>query len=131
MQALLIGPGERDRIDTLLRYAKENPYAPSLGDQPPGLDSNLVLRLPVGYRVVFSYTYDPRGALWRHLSVSLPDATTLPNPDAVREIAALFGFTDAATESASGAFPESWEVGLLEDEKVVVVMQRLDEDPTS
>lgn len=62
-----------------------NGQEPPVGDRPEH-----VCQLPVGYRVVFNLEKQNHGVV-RHISVSVDSPGKLPNIEAVREIARLFG----------------------------------------
>lgn len=64
-----------------------------LGDRPKGferIESERVL-IPNGFRAAISFEEQPAG-ICRHLSVSVENPTRMPSTDAVRMVAAEFGF---------------------------------------
>ena len=62
-----------------------------------GYDPSHVVTIPMGYRCVFSFELQPEAGLCRLLSVSIDLPGKLPAPEAVDEIAALFGFDQVCT----------------------------------
>jgi len=99
MRLLLINDQIKSIINNLVNYAKLYPV--SLETLKKGLivgdDSNFVCTIPDSYRVVFSFEKQPVG--WcRHLSVSIPDKTKLPNVPAVEMIMHEFGFVGTITD---------------------------------
>lgn len=101
MRALVIGPEERAATVKVVAYAMEPEHwyrlplpegGPVAGDNP-----NFVVTIPMGYRCVFTWT-EHENRLWRHLTVSV-DSDKYPSPEAVVEIARLFGFTGAEDEA--------------------------------
>lgn len=119
---LVIGPEQKERADRLVRFAKEHPYDPSK-DSVPGDNPNFVLRLN-DYRCVFTFT-QAHGAVYRHLSISVPSPTGFPSPTAAFEIAALLGFKGWSPGDALP--PSDWQVGLNHEEHCAVLAQRVED----
>lgn len=98
MQALVMSPEIREAIAALRDFADDSVNRNIIQDildgrkGPPGDDPRHVIKIPFGYRVVYSVDLNAEGHLWRHLSVSLDGLSKLPNPEAVFTIAAEFGF---------------------------------------
>lgn len=97
MRVLAINEAVKAQAQAVVDFAvrPENHYKPFNGKDVelniPGDDERYALRIPQGYRAVFSITEDREGKLWRHLSVSIPGGK-YPHPFAVWTIADLFGF---------------------------------------
>ncbi len=135
MRALIIGPEEREAAAKVVAYAMEPEhwYHPSLSEVSPVPGDNPAFRvqIPHGYRCVFTVTaHDSRR--WRHLTVSV-DGPLYPSPEAVVEIAGLFGFTGPADEEPLPHLSEmvrahGWQFGMGHPgEHCIAVMQRLPE----
>lgn len=115
-RVLLLGPEQREAASRLAAFALTNVYVPGPGTTPPGDDPRHVLQLN-DFRCVFSFTC-VKDKFYRHLSVSVGDGSTLPNPHAFQEIARLLGF--------EGSIPD-WQVGIMKT--YVVVAQPMDHVP--
>ena len=88
---------------------------------PPGNNPRLTLRLNT-YRCVFSYTR-LETKLWRHLSISIPEAGMYASPHAAYEIAQLFGFT--GWDGTSISLPKGWMVDSNSVDNCIVLMQEI------
>ena len=118
LRPLIIGPEERAAAVRIIAYAEKHPYY--VGDaMVPGNIPQHVLIWTSGYRAVFSMTASG-GVLWKHLSVSVPEL--LPNPEAVKVIGVLFGFSSEPV--GRSVFPTSWGVELSKQERCVVVVEK-------
>ena len=122
MGALVIGEEEKKSIADLIRFAKENvmDHAALMKmangtRKPVGDDQRFVLKLPVGYRVVYSHEIQ-KGKEAKHLSVSYPGADGYPPVLAVAMIMEEFGFKRSLTHPESMVWqePEVFAVNALE-----------------
>jgi len=119
LRPLIIGPEERAAAVRIIAYAEKHPYY--VGDaMVPGNIPQHVLIWTSGYRAVFSMTASG-GVLWKHLSVSVP-GEHLPNPEAVKAIGVLFGFTPEPI--GRSGFPTKWGIELSKHENCVVVGEK-------
>lgn len=139
MQALVLGPHERRKIQGLIAWAKENPISAerlqrtaSGKERPIGDDPRFALSLPFGYRCVFSYEEQPQAGLCRHLSISGARPGRLPHPAAVAVLMEAFGFSEALSAAvAQGPPPASARslgvVGTLwiEEKRAVNVVEKV------
>lgn len=116
LRLLIIGEDEKKRASEVVAYASRasNIYHPGPKAKVPGDLSEHVSQFGE-FRTVFSWTKVKNG-LFRHLSVSVGNRTTLPNPVMVAELAHLFGFT--------GSY-EQWQIEVDPKAAVVVVAQRI------
>jgi len=132
---LVIDAQAEQRITTLRQYAEQHVYSfvflmelaatgrkegRSISD-----DSNHVIFLHDGYRVVFSHEEASPGKIWRHLSVSVnAEEGVLPSIPSVALIAGQFGFaldlTDPWTTPPDG--PVVW----IENNKAINLMEPVD-----
>jgi hypothetical protein len=90
-RVLVVDDEARAKVQSVIAYAHEHIYNPSLHQQAPGENPGHVAALN-SFRCVFSFTVDRNGDLYRHLSVSVP-SKDYANPVAISEIAGLFGFS--------------------------------------
>jgi len=125
MRVLNIDAAAIECAKTILAYAEKNPYRPGQGGIAPGHDPNLVAIFNE-IRVAFSFTH-LEGDVFRHVSISVPEAGQYPNPMIALAIADLFGFTgwDHTAE-----IPEGWTGGVNQDEGCVVFIQKIEEPVT-
>jgi hypothetical protein len=126
MQALLIGPEEKQKIQAVLDYAERNIIDHKLlmrmanGTLPPvGDNPNFACAIPKDHRVVFSYEIH-KGRKARHISVSVANKT-LPHPQAVNLILKEFGFNEVidtqktdATATMLSIWPEGNSINVVE-----------------
>jgi len=127
MQALLIGPEEKRKVQAVLDYAERNIIDHKLlmrmanGTLPPiGDNPNFVCTIPKDHRVVFSYEIH-KGRKARHISVSVANEK-FPHPQAVNLILKEFGFnkmivtqeTDDATATMLSIWPEGNSINVVE-----------------
>ena len=101
MTALVLGPDQVEALAALRAHAEtpENRYRlsdlvcvikgaiPTVGDDP-----SMVVRIPVGFRVVYSVEQHPSGWI-RHMSVSLDGGSKVPGLHAVARSAKQLGFS--------------------------------------
>jgi|GEM_PF-5026299 len=91
MRKLLIDEEARKRIKKVIDYAQKHPIRTNIlaSGFIVGNTASYVCELYDSFRVVFSFEEQPSG--WcRHLSVSIPDKTKLPNVPAVGMIMTAF-----------------------------------------
>lgn len=119
IRPLMIDAVARAKIAHLIEYARENHYHPGV-DPIPGDDPRFVIFLNT-FRVVFTFSVY-QGALWRHLSISVPEKDKYPNPIAAFTIAKEFGFSGWTEGSGP---PDNWT---LKVEKLpmpyIIIVQR-------
>ena len=104
MRALVIDEETEQRAKELLAFARdpENWYRPPFTrETAPGMDERYLMEIPVGFRVVFSYTKPNDPCLYKHLSVSIDEPKLYPSPEAIVIIAALFEFSGAKEANCS------------------------------
>jgi hypothetical protein len=119
MRALIVDDEARANVARVLSHAEQNHYHPERAKGSPGDDPHFVAYLGT-YRCVFSYTHSD-GAVWRHLSISVP-GKNYPNPFAAFTIAELFGFTGWDQKNIDPT-PEGWEFAFQEHVHAVVLAQ--------
>lgn len=107
LRPLIIDEAFKAEVAKVVQYAQEHPYIVGEAAIPPGDDPGHVLNTVFGYRIVFSFTRMP-DALYRDLSISVPEKGKYPNPFATFEIATLFGFT--GWDGKSIRLPEGWMI---------------------
>jgi hypothetical protein len=90
MRALIIGPDEQAAIRKVVDYATDHCFTPD-ANWVPGDQPDHVVRVPDGYRCVFTLTKRD-GKLFRHLSISV-SGPLFPSPEACIMLAKEFGFT--------------------------------------
>jgi hypothetical protein len=97
---LIIDSEVIDKIKELTKFAFENKILLddmkriADGELPPvGDNLNYSLKIPFGFRAVFSIEEHP-GGFFRHLSVSVDKKNRYPSIEAVQMIASEFGFED-------------------------------------
>ena len=126
-----IGLEEKRAVSALVEFASrpERWYRPELesGAGPPGDNPDHVLELSE-FRCVFSLTV-LKGALYRHLSVSVPGAGNWPNPIMFCAIAGLFGFTTPPNEKPGGpeilGFGKNWQLQREEASQAIQVAEKI------
>lgn len=127
---LTIGPAQKSAVARIVEFAEkpENWYRAE-SSSPPGDKDEHVLQLG-DFRCVFSYTAF-KGALYRHLSVSVPAAGNYPNPIAFCALASLFGFTPPPKEKLSpgtpAGFAKTWQIQPNPQDNCVVVSEKIRE----
>lgn len=117
MRPLIVDDGAREEVARVIAHAESHYY--KAGMPTPGNDDRFVARLNT-YRCVFTYT-DSDGAIWRHLSISVP-SKNYPHPFAAFTIAGLFGFT-GWDERTIEPPPEGWEIVVNQREHCIVLAQ--------
>jgi len=128
MRALIIGPDEQAAIAKLVAYAKEHIYEPGKSRVVPGDDPAYVVKIPDGFRCVFTYTKH-NGGLYRHLTASVP-TEKYPSPEATVMLAREFGFTESVTEGfdlIERLKRDGWMVSMNENEHCIVLAQPVEE----
>jgi hypothetical protein len=118
IRPLMIDAVARAKIAHLIEHARENHYHPGI-DPIPGDDPKFVIHLNT-YRVVFTFSVD-RGALWRHLSISVPEKDKYPNPIAAFTIAKEFGFSGWVEGRGP---PDGWFLKVEKEPPYIVIVQR-------
>ena len=105
MRALIIDQSVTKEVEKLVEYAEKHPFTfddmldiKNGEESPAGDRPEYVLKIPVGYRVVFCIELQKYKV--RHLSVSV-DGEGLPNPAAVLGIMELFGFKNSLGDCVS------------------------------
>lgn len=93
MRPLIIGQDEKVALQKLAKFAEEHPLIVdgSIPGVPVGDNPDFVVKLPFGYRVVFSIEDQP-GGMVRHLSMSVDTPWKVPNPLAVEMVMQEIGF---------------------------------------
>lgn len=107
IRPLIISPVEDARIAQIKAYAKDhvlpcNRLVKLSQERDPdkaiGLDTNLRMQFPMGYRVVYNQEEQPVHGICHHISVSVdenptpvPPAKVLPSEEAVNMIMNAFG----------------------------------------
>ena len=120
IRPLVIDDAARAQAARVVAYAMDHPYYPRPGCAVAGDNPNHVAHLDT-YRVVFTFSHDGEGHVFRHMSISVP-GTKYPNPVAVFHIAELFGFT-GYTPGQPMKPPEDWIIDMNEGERSVHVLQ--------
>lgn len=125
MRVLIIGPDEQAAIRKLVAYAMDPQhfFLPGSGIIP-GDDPNHVVRVPDGYRCVFTLTKHER-KLFRHLSISVPRQGMMPSPEACVALAKEFGFTssDDGLDLIARIEQDGWLVQPDKGENCIVMVQ--------
>jgi len=121
LRLLIIGEAERKRVAEVAAFSSRpaNIYHPGPKAKVPGDQPEHVVQFGE-FRTVFSWTKVKTG-LFRHLSISVGDRTSLPNPVMVAEIAQLFGFTGGYV---TGGY-DKWQVEVDPKLAVVIIAQRI------
>ena len=114
----------KKRIAEVVKFAEGNLYRPGLSENPPGDDARHVVHIPLGFRAAFSFTEDPEGDLYRHLSISVEDEAKYPNPIAAFMIADAFGFTGWKIEMGDQP-PPGWMGNADEEDHCITLLQRV------
>jgi hypothetical protein len=103
------------KIDTVKKYANEHPFTKedlnimmNGGGTPAGENENLVVIIPVDYRVVYSIEHQSVG-LSRHISISVSGNGNWPNLISVDEILALFDFRVRINDKSNDASAYMWQ----------------------
>lgn len=100
IQAFVVDSTIMEKIEAVKKYAIENPFtleqikAIAGGDESieiAGDNKNLVLLIPVDYKVVYSIEEQPAGNC-RHISISMLEKGRWPNAHVVDEILELYEF---------------------------------------
>lgn len=125
MRPLFINDEIKVQVKELVDWASSDYYHPGKSETIPGDDSRHVIVLPVGFRCVFSFTVDPPGGVWRHLSISVPQQDKYPNPIAAFTIAALFGFTGYDPDHPGTEPPTDWLLAQNKQDHCIVLAQPL------
>lgn len=118
MRPLVIDDAVRTKVAIVVAHAQAHPYRPGPDSPIPGDDPKHVVKLGT-YRAVFTFT-ETDGALWRHLSISIPEK--FPNPAAVFLIAHTFGFTGYNPEHINNPGSD-WLFDLNERDRCIVLVQ--------
>jgi hypothetical protein len=115
MGILILGRSEIERIKEIISYSEkeENWYLP--GRTPIPGDKKEHVFISGTYRAVFSYMAF-RGAVYRQLSVSYANPSTLPSLGIMGQLAIDFGF------SPSG---ENWLRGINHEEKTLIYAEKI------
>jgi hypothetical protein len=124
LRPLIIDETVKTRVREIVDFAASNHYYPGRSEVMPGDDPRHTVYL-LSYRCVFSFTVDPEGELFRHLTVSVP-GKKYPNPFAFFIIAELFGFTGWDGQSLKP--PSDWQVGPHQVDRCVVAIQPVKPD---
>lgn len=121
MRILEIGPEQQKQVDDVVAFASkpENRYRPGRSQYIPGDKQGHVCKLN-DYRCVFTVT-EMDGALWRHLSISVP-SERYPHAAAAFMIARMFGFTGWDGETCT-RLPDGWLGSVNEREHCIVLVQ--------
>lgn len=106
MRVVVIGEPERRAAQAVIAHAgkPENAYVPGPKAKVPGNDPRHVLWLGE-LRCVFSIT-KVNDRTYRHLSTSVGNRTSFPNPALVEEAAHLLGFEGKVADWSCAADPE-------------------------
>jgi hypothetical protein len=134
MRPLVIGAREKLEIGNVMRYAEENVIsletlkATAEGKaEAAGYTKNRVCKIPVGFKVVFSYEMQPAGKT-RHISISVDANDKLPNIMAINAILTEFGFTKVLpTGNGEKSDLVTW---LEEDKQAINVLELVGTAPT-
>jgi hypothetical protein len=124
LRPLIIDGVARAKIAHLIEHADAHHYHPGV-DPIPGDDPAFVVYLD-SYRVVFTFSEDRKGGVWRHLSISVPDEGQYPNPYAAFTIAQEFGFTGWDGKTATPA--KGWHLHIEKEviPHAIVLIQLVD-----
>lgn len=122
MQVLLSGPEEQARVREITAYAEAQGHWYKPGVSPIPGDTPEHSTILGTYRCVFSITVG-NDALYRHLSISVPQKGRLPLPFVVFEIATMFGLT-GWTQDMEDKSPEGWMLHVSQEENCVVIAQK-------
>jgi hypothetical protein len=118
MRPLIIDEAARAAIAKVLDYAKDHHF--HQGDPPATLDSNYCVELST-YRVIFTFT-NAGGALFRHMTISVPDKNLYPNPASAFMLAHEFGYTGWDQTMRP---PLDWGIKVDEEHHCIVIAQKL------
>lgn len=117
MRPLVIDDAARSEAARVIGHAEAHHYYPGkMGT--PGDDPAFVAKFGT-YRSVFTFTHSD-GAVWRHLSISVP-SKKFPNPYAAYMIAELFGFTGWNGKTVEP--PEGWLMNVNDREHCITLVQ--------
>jgi hypothetical protein len=119
IRALVIDDAAKAKAARVLAHAEGHHYFPERTMLLPGDDERFVARFN-DYRAVFSYTHSD-GAVWRHLSISVPARGKYPHMGAAFVIANLFGFTGWDRRTVD-ALPEGWLANVNEDDNCIILL---------
>lgn len=115
---LFIDDLAREKIAQVIAHASNHHYTPGPNAPVPGDDDKFVVQLDT-FRCVFSFTQSD-GAVWRHLSISIPQ--NYPNPAAAFLIAEEFGFTGWDGKTIDQV-PQEWIVDIDKQARCIVLAQ--------
>jgi hypothetical protein len=126
MGLLIVTPADRAKIKEMEVYARHTDhwYRPGVSEVIPGNDERHTTLVGT-YRVVFSWTLAPDGALLRHLSVSSLTPQTIPGAVVALSLATLFGFTGGGVTDNDFVTLKpgvDWFIGTAADDPSVVVL---------
>lgn len=121
MGAPVLDDEARAILRRLRRHAEANPFSKKEllraiqgrgSRKPPGLSPDHAIRLPFGWKVIYSIEDHGAGKKVRHLSVSVAGGRSrpAPNPDGVRAIARELGFKFAGWEQIVESPTWGWRV---------------------
>lgn len=122
LRGLVLDDKAQAKADKIREYAEAHHYIVGKTGTP-GDDPHFVGYFN-SYRVVFSIT-ESDGATWRHLSCSVPGGK-YPNPIAVFNLCALFGFT--GYNGKSDVPPPGWLGNMGNNPPHIIIAQRLGAD---
>jgi hypothetical protein len=128
MRPLMLDNEAKKRIAEVVKFAKSDIYRPGLSETIPGDDARHVVEIFNGFRAVFSFTEDPEGGLYRHLTISV-DGPTYPNPIAAFLIADAFGFTDWKIGMGE-RMPPDWMGDANQEDRCITLLQRVKKEGT-
>lgn len=133
IRVLVISEEAREHARRVKEFAERpenlyDPYTQPCGTKVaiPGDNPRHVAQFN-SFRAVFSITRSPEGKVFRHLSISIPVRDRYPNPVAVCETAALFGFT-GYDGKFTGRLPDGWLARVNEQEHCVVIGQEIEKE---
>lgn len=124
MRPLFIEEVAKAKAARVREYAENKDHWYRVGGPVPGDIPEHVCVIDT-YRCVFSITealLNGEKQLFRHFSVSVPDAGKLPNPVAVWALASLFGFS-GWDKSVKLEPPAGWQVAVSTAGDCVIVAQ--------
>jgi Fe-S-cluster containining protein len=130
MSALVIDEQAKAQVKEVLDFASKRENWRTFGEgAPPGERPGYVTQL-TRFRCVYSVTI-MNGLPFRHFSLSVPQ--NLPHPIVTFTIAKMFGFTGGEEQGTGedatvvGPGPD-WQMGPHQDERAIVIVQRLPEE---
>lgn len=96
MRPLVISPGAKEEITTVIEHARKNPFSTDdlkkiiAGGSAPGDMEGFTVEIPFGFKVV--YTVEQQNIGWcHHISISIDKPGYYPHEHAAWEIIGLFG----------------------------------------